>query len=74
MTRDELAQIAVRLVAEQTARKRVRELLRQQGVKLSYVPPREIAAQAKLLATHPEIIAEARAKAAELGYGRYTIW
>ena len=68
MTHDELARIAVRVVAEQTARKRVKERLRQQGVKLSYVPPREIAAQAKLLLTHPGIIAEARAKAAKLGY------
>jgi len=68
MTHDELARIAVRVVAEQCARKTVRENLRRQGVKLSYVPAREIAAQTKLLATHPEIIAEARAKAAKLGY------
>jgi hypothetical protein len=69
MTRDELAQIAVRVVAEQTARKTVRENLRRQGVKLSYVPVRDIISQAKRwLREHPEIIAEARAKAAELGY------
>jgi hypothetical protein len=69
MTRDELAQIAVRVVAEQTARKAVRENLRRQGVKISYVTARDIIAQARAwLATHPEMIAEARAKAAELGY------
>ena len=63
MTQGELAGIAVRVLADHAARKMVKERLRQRGVKLSYVPPREIAAQAKLLATHPEIIAEARAKA-----------
>ena len=69
MTRDELARIAVRVVAEQTARKRVKEQLRAQGVKLSYVSAREIISQAKAwLAAHPEMIAEARAKAAQLGY------
>ena len=62
MTHDELAQIAVRVVAEQTARKKIKELLRQQGVKLSYVPAREIAARAKLLLAHPEIIAEAKSE------------
>ena len=68
MTHDELAQIAVRVLAEQTARKTIKEQLRAEGVKLSYVPAREIAAQAKLLLANPEIIAEARAKAAKLGY------
>src|SRR6516162_5563640 len=68
MTQGEMAGIAVRVLADHAARKMVRERLRQQGVKLSYVPAREIAAQAKLLATHPEIIAEARAKAEALGY------
>jgi hypothetical protein len=70
MKRDEMAGIAVRVVAEQTARKMVRENLRRQGVKLSYVPVREIVAQAKAwLLAHPEMMVEARAKAAELGYG-----
>jgi hypothetical protein len=69
MTHDEMARIAVRVVAEQCARKRVKELLRQQGVKLSYVTAKDIASQAKAwLAAHPEMIAEARAKAASLGY------
>jgi len=62
MTRDEMAVIAVRVLAEQTARKTIKEQLRKQGVKLSYVPAREIAAQAKAwLKEHPEIILEARA-------------
>ena len=69
MTQGEMAGIAVRVLADHAARKMVRERLRQQGVKLSYVPAREIAAQAKLLLANPEIIAEARAKAAALGYG-----
>jgi hypothetical protein len=64
MTHDE----AVRVVAQHCARKMVKEQLRAQGVKLSYVPVREIIARAKLLLTHPEIIAEARAKAEALGY------
>jgi hypothetical protein len=70
MTHDEMAAMAVRVVAEHSARKMVRERLRQRGVKLSYVPAREIIVQAKAwLREHPEIIAEARAKAATLGYG-----
>ena len=68
MTQDEMAQLAIRVLAQQCARKAIKEQLRQQGVKLSYVKAREIAAQAKAMAAHPEIIAEARAKAAELGY------
>jgi hypothetical protein len=69
MTRDEMARIAIRVLAEQTARKTIKQHLRQRGVKLSYVPVREIIAQAKAwLAAHPEMIAEARAKAASLGY------
>ena len=51
-----MAQIAVRVLAQQCARKAVRDNLRQRGVKLSYVSAKEI-------------IAEARAKAASLGYG-----
>jgi hypothetical protein len=69
MTQGEMAGFAVRVIAEQCARKTIKDRLRAQGVKLSYVSPREIAAQAKLLLAQPEIIAEARAKAAELGYG-----
>ena len=69
MTRDEMAGMAVRVLAEQTARKTIKEQLSKQGVKLSYVPAREIAAQAKAwLKEHSEIILEARAKAASLGY------
>jgi uncharacterized protein YecE (DUF72 family) len=70
MTQDELmARIAVRVRAEQTARKAIKEQVRQRGIKLSYVCAKEIIAQAKRLAAHPEIIAEARAKVATLGYG-----
>jgi hypothetical protein len=47
MTQGEMAGIAVRVLAEQTARKMVRENLRQQGVKLSYVPMRDIISQAR---------------------------
>jgi hypothetical protein len=69
MTQGEMAQLAIRVLAQQCARKRIKEQLRSQGVKLSYVPMREIIAQAKAwLAAHPEAIAEARAKAQELGY------
>jgi hypothetical protein len=70
MTRDEMARIAVPVLAKQIARKAIREQLRRQGVKLSYVKARDIVAQAKAwLAAHPEIIAEAKAKAEALGYG-----
>ena len=69
MKRDELARIAVPVLAKQIARKAIKEYLRRQGVKLSYVKAKDINAQAKAwLATHPEIIVEARAKAASLGY------
>ena len=68
MTQGEMAQIAVRVIAEQYARKTVRERLRRVGVKLSYVSMREINAQAKLLLAKPEIIAQAKVKAQELGY------
>jgi hypothetical protein len=64
-------ELAVRVIAEQSARKTVRENLHRQGVKLSYVPVREIISQARAwLLAHPEVIAEARLKAQELGYGR----
>ena len=66
MTRDE----AVRVLAQHSARNAVKEHLRSRGVKLSYVPAREINAQAKAwLREHPEVIVEARAKAEALGYG-----
>jgi len=70
MKRDELATIAVRVLAQHSARKAVKEHLRSQGVKLSYVPAREINARAKAwLKEHPEIIREACARAAAtLGY------
>ena len=69
MTRDELAGIAVRVLTERMAKQEIKEHLRRQGVKLSYVKARDIAAQAKAwLREHPEIIAEARVKAASLGY------
>jgi len=57
-------ELAVRVIAEQTARKKIKEQLRQRRVKLSYVSAKEIISQARAwLLTHPEIIAEARAKA-----------
>ena len=69
MIHDELSGIAVRVLAQQCARKTIKEQLRAQGVKLSYVPMREIISQAKAwLREHPEMIAEARAKAVSLGY------
>ena len=69
MTRDELAGIAVRVLAQQVARKRIKEQLRQRGVKLSYVSAREIIAHSKAwLREHPEIVVEARARAEALGY------
>ena len=68
MTHDELARIAVAVLARHEARKAIKHHLQSRGVKLSYVSMREINAHAKLLLAHPEIIAEAKAKAAKLGY------
>jgi hypothetical protein len=51
------------------AKQEVKEQLRRQGIKLSYVTSKEINAQAKAwLLAHPQIFAEAKAKAAKLGY------
>jgi len=70
MTHDEMARFAVQVLAQHSARKAVRDHLLSQGVKLSYVPAREIVAQAKAwLREHPEVIVEGRAKAEALGYG-----
>src|SRR5262249_54191179 len=69
MKRDEMAGIAVPVLAKQIARNAIKEHLRRQGVKLSYVSAREIVAQAKAgVREHPEIIREARARAVTLGY------
>jgi hypothetical protein len=64
-----MAQIAVPVLAKEIARKAIKEHFRRQGVKLSHVYAREINIQAKAwLTAHPEIILEAQAKAASLGY------
>jgi hypothetical protein len=69
MTRDEMARIAVRVLTERMAKQEIKERLRRQGVKLSYVPAREIIAQSKAwLREHPEIVVEGRARAEALGY------
>ena len=69
MTHDEMARIAVRVLTERMAKQEIKERLRRQGVKLSYVPAREIIAQSKAwLREHPEIVVEARARAEALGY------
>jgi hypothetical protein len=68
MTRDELARIAVAVLARHEALKAIKHHLQSMGVKLSYVSMREINAQAKLLLAKPEIIAQAKVKAQELGY------
>ena len=68
MTQGEMARIAIAVLARHEARKAIKHHLQSKGVMLSYVSMREINAQAKLLLASPEIIAEARAKAAKLGY------
>jgi hypothetical protein len=52
--------LAAYILAKQTAKRRVQEELREQGVRVTLVKPAEIAAQAqRYLAEHPEVYLDA---------------
>ena len=62
------AQIAMRVWAHQAAKREVKKQIRAEGLRLCEFTGREITIRAEAwLAAHPEMIAEARAKAASLG-------
>ena len=66
-----LGAVAVNVLARLEAKKQVKEHLRQQGIRLTYVPAREIVAQTKrYLEAHPELYEEAMARAWEMGVCR----
>jgi hypothetical protein len=51
-----LGAVAVNVLARLEAKKQVKEQLRAQGIRLTYVPAREIVAQTKAhLEAHPEL-------------------
>jgi hypothetical protein len=77
MTRDErraenkarLARVAVTVLAQQAAKRAVKAQIRAQGLRLHDFSARNITLMAEeLLKAHPEMIIEARAKAASLSY------
>ena len=66
--RAQQAQIAVRVWAHHAAKREVKKQIRAEGLRLCEFTGREITIRAEAwLAAHPEMIAEARAKAASLG-------
>ena len=63
------ARVAVRVLAQLAAKAAIKAQIRAQGLRLHDFTARDIAIQAEAwLAAHPEMIAEARAKAASLGW------
>ena len=68
---EHLGAVAVNVLARLEAKKQVKEHLRQQGIRLTYVPAREIVAQTKrYLEAHPELYEEALQRAWEMGVCR----
>ena len=66
--RAQQAQIAVRVWAHHAAKREVKKQIRAEGLRLCEFTGGEITIRAEAwLAAHPEMIAEARAKAASLG-------
>ena len=69
-----LARVAVRTLAQLAAKNEVKRQIRAQGLRIWDFSNREIVLRAEAwLASHPEMIAEARAKAVALGYITPTI-
>jgi hypothetical protein len=63
------ARIAVAVWAQYAAKKLVKKQIRAQGLRVHDFTAREITLRAEAwLEAHPEMLAEARAKAASLGY------
>jgi hypothetical protein len=66
-----LGPLAVNVLARQAARKAVKEHLRAQGIRLTYVPHRQIVRQTKAhLEAHPELYEQALQRAWEMGVCR----
>jgi hypothetical protein len=60
---------AVHVLARLAAKNAVKEKLRGDGVRMSLVPPREIAEQAqRYLAEHPELYQQALERAKQMGW------
>ena len=60
---------AINFLARSAARNAVKEKLRDDGVRLSLVPIREISEQAeRYLAEHPELYQQALERARQMGY------
>ena len=63
------ARVAVRVLAQLAAKNAVKHQIRAQGLKLWDFTAKEIAIRAEAwLLAHPEMIAQAQAKAVKLGY------
>jgi hypothetical protein len=68
------ARIAVRVLAVQAAKREVKARIRAEGSRLCEFTGREITIRAEaMVKERPELIAEARVKAAALGYAIPTI-
>jgi len=66
-----LGAVAVNVLARLEAKKEVKEQLRAQGIRLTYVPAREIVARTKAhLEAHPELYEQALQRAWEMGVCR----
>ena len=64
------ARIAVRVCAMQAAKRAIKNQLRAQGLRLHELSARDLTLRAEIyLAWHPELIAQARERVAELGLG-----
>ena len=68
---EHIPSFAINVLARLEAKKAVKEHLRAQGIRLSYVPAREIVAQTKAhLEAHPELYERALQRAWEMGVCR----
>ena len=69
---EHLGAVAVNVLARLEAKKQVKEQLRAQCIRLTYVPAREIVAQTKrYLEAHPELYEQALQRAWEMGVCRH---
>jgi len=63
------ARVAIRVLAQQAAKNIVKSQIHAQGLRLHDFAARDIALRAEAwLEAHPEMIAQARQRAVELGY------
>jgi hypothetical protein len=67
----QLGASAIEVLARLEAKKQVKEHLRAQGIRLTYVPARQIVARTKAhLQAHPELYEQALQRAWEMGVSR----